>query len=118
MLLANAPHPDIAAIKQSIESNKNYEVTVAFGGSVPGKMEEYSLFILHQLPSSANNIQPLIQSIKSKNKSVLFILGAQSNNALVNSSQTLINIAGANGSTSDAFPVLLGNFLYLTFRKH
>lgn len=110
LLLANAPHPDIAAIKQSIESNKNYEVTVAFGGSVPGKMEEYSLFILHQLPSSANNIQPLIQSIKSKNKSILFILGAQSNNALVNSSQTLINIAGANGSTSDAFPVLLGEF--------
>ncbi|HUM45949.1 MAG TPA: hypothetical protein PLD84_03405 [Chitinophagales bacterium] len=110
LILANTPHPDVAAIKQSIEANKNYEVTIAFGATVPGKIEDYNLVILHQLPSSANGIQPLIQSIRAKKKSLLFILGAQTNGALLNVSQTLVNLAGANGSTSDAFPVLSKEF--------
>ncbi len=110
LLLANAPHPDIAAIKQAVEANKNYEVTVAFGGTVPGKMEDYNLVMLHQLPSAANTIQPVIQGLKEKKKSVLYILGAQSNAALLNSAQTLVNLTGANNATNDAFPVFSQEF--------
>lgn len=118
MLLANAPHPDIAAIKQSVESNRNYEVSVGFGSDVPGKVEDYNLFILHQLPSSSNTIQPLIQNIRSKNKSILYILGAQTNGSLLNNAQSLVNIAGVNGSTSDAFPVLSDEFSIFTIPGH
>ncbi|MEP7127530.1 MAG: hypothetical protein ABI729_01625 [Chitinophagales bacterium] len=110
LILANSAHPDIAAIKQSVEANKNYEVTVAFGGTVPGKIDDYNLVILHQLPSSVNNIEPVIEAIKAKKKSVLYILGAQTNTALLNSSQTLINLTGANSATSDAFPVFSQEF--------
>ncbi len=110
LLLANAPHPDIAAIKQSIEANKNYEVTVAFGNTVPGKMEDYNLVMLHQLPTVMNTIQPVLQALKEKKKSVLYILGAQTNPALLNNAQSLITLTGGNSSTSDAFPVFSREF--------
>jgi hypothetical protein len=110
LILANSPHPDIAAIKQAVESNKNYSVTVAFGTAVPDKIEDYNLVILHQLPSSANNVQSVIENIKSRKKSILFILGSQTSPALLNNAQTILSLSGGNGSTTDAFPVINADF--------
>jgi hypothetical protein len=36
LLLANSPHPDLAALKQSITDNKNYEVETAFADQFKG----------------------------------------------------------------------------------
>ncbi|MGB4775766.1 MAG: hypothetical protein WBP45_11375, partial [Daejeonella sp.] len=78
LVIANSPHPDISAIKQSIELNKNYDVKVAFADHVENAdIEKAGLIILHQLPSITNSAQPIFQRITTK--PVLFILGAQSN---------------------------------------
>jgi hypothetical protein len=55
LLLANSPHPDIAAIKTAVEANKNYSVDVQFIDDYTAKVAAYSLVILHQLPSNTNN---------------------------------------------------------------
>ena len=34
LLVANAPHPDIAAIKDAIESNQNYEVETCLATTI------------------------------------------------------------------------------------
>jgi hypothetical protein len=46
LLLYNGPHPDISVIKQSIESNRNYEVKASLLSDLPKlKLNDYSLVI-------------------------------------------------------------------------
>ena len=52
-IVAAAPHPDLAAIKRAIESNPNYEAKVFLESGKLKKedIDDYSLVILHNLPS-------------------------------------------------------------------
>ena len=54
-LVANAPHPDLAALKQAIENNPNYAATVVMAADAErGKWkpsDSVSLVVLHNLPS-------------------------------------------------------------------
>jgi len=78
LILANAPHPDVAALEQSIASNQSYEAEVAIAADFQKPLKPYSLVILHQLPAGAlaqkflaelqNNDQPyLVVGINSYN---------------------------------------------------
>jgi hypothetical protein len=49
LLLAGAPHPDIAALKQTIEANQNYEVDVRLTDKFIESIKPYSLVILHNV---------------------------------------------------------------------
>lgn len=51
LILANAPHPDITAIRQAIESNRNYAVEVKMSSERIASFGGYNLVILHDLPS-------------------------------------------------------------------
>jgi hypothetical protein len=110
LIVANAPHPDIAALKQTIEETKNYKVDVSIGNDFNNDLKDYSLFILDQLPASGNAAQPLLDKIRAEKKSVLFILGAQSNINLFNNAQSMLSVEGNNNSTTDAFPVMNTDF--------
>lgn len=112
LILANAPHPDVAAIKQSVEETRNYKVEVVLGSSSVSNIGEYALVILYQLPGI--NDASLMQSIRAQKKSVMFILGAQSNIASFNGNQTMLAITGNNGNTTDALPVVNADFTLFT----
>ncbi len=91
LILANSPHPDITALKQSIEINKNYSVKVALAPDASNAdIEEAGLIILHQLPSINNNARDILK--QSASKPLLFILGAQSNIPAFSASQSLLGI--------------------------
>lgn len=94
LLVANSPHPDIAAIKQAIESNKNYQLDVVYAGDITNKLNDYNLIILHQLPSGVFSTDNLLQQLHTLKKSILFIVGSQTNTATFNKAQTTLNIAG------------------------
>lgn len=99
LILANSPHPDIAAIKQSVEINKNYSIKTSFAGDVSKTdIEEAGLVILHQLPSATNNAQDILKLIAAK--PVLYVLGAQSNVAGFSASQSVVGITSA-GNTQE-----------------
>lgn len=49
LILASAPHPDIAALKQAIEANQNYEVEVQLTDKFNTSIKPYSLVILHNV---------------------------------------------------------------------
>jgi hypothetical protein len=67
LILASAPHPDVAAIKESIESGQTYEVETGYS-DFNKPLKPYSLVILHniQLANSriaielTNNKQPFL----------------------------------------------------------
>ena len=62
LILANTPHPDIAAIEQSISSTQTYEVEVALLNDFTKPLKPYSLIILHQITSLPQSIKNQIKT--------------------------------------------------------
>lgn len=70
LILASAPHPDVAAIEQSISSAQTYEVEVGLVNEFTKPLKPYSLIILHQV---GNLPQRISNELKANNQSVFFI---------------------------------------------
>lgn len=79
LILANSPHPDISALKNTIEKSENYEVKVALAKDFNEKLNAYSLVIFHQIPSAQNNYNNLINQSIDLQIPRLFVIGTQSN---------------------------------------
>ena len=104
LILANAPHPDIAALKSSINTNKNYEVSVFMADDPTYKPGDYSLVILHNLPSSNNSIASTLAKIQEKAIPTLFIVGLQTNLLKINEIQSAVNIKAQLSNSEEILP--------------
>lgn len=93
LLLADAPHPDIAAIKSAIETSENYEVNVQTADKFSGSTRDYNLVILHNLPSGDHPVADLLSRMKTEQTSVLYIAGTQIRPSAFNELQTGVEIA-------------------------
>ena len=74
-IVGNAPHPDLSALHQAIESNPNYQARVMLADAVPSaaiKDSAFSLVILHNLPSATHPVPKVFDNIPQ-----LFIIGTQ-----------------------------------------
>ncbi len=110
LLLANSPHPDIAAIRQAIEQNQNYEVTYANINDFTDNISKYNLVILHQLPSVTNSATQIFNQLKNNPVSVLYILGNQTNLQAFNALQAGVTIPPSNATKNTANPVVNNSF--------
>lgn len=117
LVLANSPHPDISAIKRSIETNKNYEATVKFIEDFDGKIEKYNLAILHNLPSTTNYANTIIKKLENKKKPILFVLGSQTFYRKFNELKKGITINYSN-NFSDAQAIINSNFSAYKYSNH
>jgi len=114
LILANAPHPDIKALKMSIESNENYEVITQFFNEFDGNITPYSLLIVHQLP---NNVPVYMNAINEKNIPMLYVLGTQTSLPKVNSFNLGLSINGSNNKFDVALPELVTTFPLFTISE-
>lgn len=96
LILANAPHPDLKALKLSIESNENYKVKTQMLNDFNGNTEAFSLVILHQISGHEEVIQKLQQS----KTSVLYIIDAKASVNQFNQLKTGLEILNSNGQTN------------------
>ncbi len=114
-IVANSPHPDIAALKQSIEENKNYEVKVVMADLVKANdIAQADLVILHQLPSTNNSAQDILR--QASKKPTWFILGIQSSLPVFSFSQNVLSIAD-NGRIQEAFGTVKNDFYAFTLSE-
>jgi hypothetical protein len=104
LLVASSPHPDIAALRKAIESNKNYTLDVVFADEFNAKLNEYSLVILHQIPSSNANSSSVIAQVKGAKKPVWWVVGSGTNVNQLNKEQTLVTINGSSNKFNDVSP--------------
>lgn len=101
LLLYEAPHPDISVIRQSIESNKNYEVKASSLSDIAGiKPADYNLVVLYQLSAAGNNI---IQSISKSRVPLWFIAGAQTDLNNFNNQQKVVRISSGRLEMQEVF---------------
>lgn len=84
LVVSPSPHPDIKALRASIEKNSNYE----FHLHIPGVKEEdqavlqphkVDLVIFSQAPDAEGKTLPLVQKFQRSRAGMLFLVGGKSN---------------------------------------
>lgn len=115
LILAQAPHPDIAAIREAATSNKNYEVDLKYSyENLNINFKDYDLVVLHQLPSKQQSAQQLVTDIKKAGSAIWFVLGSQSNINTFNSLQNNLQIAQSGQGQNEATALLNKDFSLFT----
>jgi len=117
LILAAAPHPDIAALKSSLEVGKNYKVKTSLFHEYKEDIEAYNLIILHQIPQYSTRNAKLLKTIKESNTSLLFITGKRTKWTTFNEIQDLVTIK-TNNSSEEVFPILNENFAPFDLSKN
>lgn len=115
-----APHPDVAAIKQAVETSDKYEVETFSADGFNKNPNDYSLFILHQLPSQTNVGGNLLSKIRQNGIPALYIIGKQTNLTAFNQFGAGHSInASQRGQTlfNESMPYFNDNFLAFTFSE-
>lgn len=112
LILANAPHPDISAIREAATSNKNYEIELRYiKDAVNGiQYKEYNLIILHQLPSKQQDVKQIVAGAKTAGTSLWYILGSQSNTNTFNDLQSALDIVQSGSALNEATGIKNENF--------
>lgn len=100
LLLANSPHPDLSAIRQTLEANKNYQVAIAYITDPGLDVTKFDFVVLHNLPSTTHDISGLLNTMNTRNIPRLFIAGLQTNYAALGRAQNLVSMQ-SNAQQSD-----------------
>jgi hypothetical protein len=100
LLLANSPHPDLSALKTTLETNKNYQVTSAYINDPGLDAGKYDFVVLHNLPSATNDCAGLLNTLNTKRIPRFFIAGMQAGYAALGRAQSLVSLQ-SDGSQSD-----------------
>lgn len=110
LLVANAPHPDLAALKQSILENKNYDLDIQYITDYKADAANYDLVIFHALPGTNGDAKNVLAQLAATKKPRWFILGNQSNLALFNQAQTVLKVSGSVATTNEVQATIAPNF--------
>jgi len=115
LILSSAPNPDIAALKNAIESSINYEVLSMPVNDFTGRVSDYNLCILHGLPAKNNAASILIDNLKNAGVPLWFILSSNTDINTLNNLSSGIQVANNRGSVQDVYPSLSNGFSLFTF---
>lgn len=116
-IVYNAPHPDISAIKSALELSDKYQIDVFPIEDFKNSIDQYSLIILHQLPSISKPIPTVLSDIQKSKVSILYILGMKSNFNTINTLNTGLSIVKNKDLTNESLPYFNDNFISFTFSE-
>lgn len=114
LVLGNAPHPDLTALKQQITLNKNYQVEVAYVDNFTKQLVDYDMLIMHQLPSLRNDARVILEEAKNRKLPLFFIVGSQSNLTALNRVQSMVSIRRSAPTANEVQARLAPNFNLFT----
>lgn len=103
-LLYEAPHPDVATLKQAIENNQSYEVVLFSTDNPPPSLKPYSLLMLHYI-SKNNPIAKQIQNEMALNKIPVWQFSKNDFWAFPS-----LQYSGTNNRYTDAEPIINKGF--------
>lgn len=94
LIISEAPHPDISAIRQSLALSGDYKLSLFYLPDLqPDLISEADLLILYQLPSLKEGLQAYASLVKTR--PILYVLGAQSDLRRFSSMQGLFDFKAA-----------------------
>tara|TARA_Y100000385_G_scaffold291375_1_gene368973 strand:- start:15870 stop:17942 length:2073 start_codon:yes stop_codon:yes gene_type:complete len=96
LILASSPHPDVAALKESLEEGKNYKVRSELFYNFTDEIESYNLIILHQIPDYTNRNITLFNKIIKSQSALFYICGNATDWTKFNQQQQIVEIKYEN----------------------
>ncbi|WP_158827047.1 hypothetical protein [Mucilaginibacter lacusdianchii] len=113
LLVYASAHPDIRAIKQSVEHNQNFELKAVQGDKLAGiKLSDYNLIMLYQASAASNAV---LRDFVSKSKvPVWYMAGAQTDLTAFNNEQKTIQIAAGRTEMQEVFAEPVTGFSLFT----
>lgn len=114
LILANAPHPDISAIRQSLDKNKNYQVTLNYADKLEEDVTKFDFVIFHQIPSLTQDANSVFTTVQSRKIPHFFILGNQSNILKFNRLQDILSISAPSPNTNEVQAHVSKDFVAFT----
>jgi hypothetical protein len=76
LILSDGSHPDAGVIKETLEQQINYEITLCTAEPYPADLRGYSLIILNQLPSASKSCAVILEQSQKYRIPVLVIIGS------------------------------------------
>jgi len=116
-IVYQSPHPDIAAIKSALETSDRYQIELYAPDKLPANIEDYSLFILHQLPSTNLALNNLVAKIQAADHACWYILGETTDLQMFNSLSVGLSISQNKSLRNQALPAFNNNFVSFTFSE-
>jgi hypothetical protein len=101
LLVCNAPHPDVNAIKEALSVNKNTDLEITTAEKLKQNPADYNLVILHNLPSVRYNLNSFYEQISKAGTGLLYIVGGQTLLTQFNQKQTALTIKAGSGGVTD-----------------
>ena len=102
LILNGAPHPDVAAIRESIEKNENYQVDVVSARDFTGNFNAYNLVILHQVPFKGGAALPQLDELVKSSIPAIFILGSGSDLMRFNTLKLGVSISSSQSKMDES----------------
>lgn len=110
LILADAPHPDVGAIKSALKSNPDLEIETKYSYENNISAKGYDLVIVHQLPTIKNKAQNVFTEIEKFGIPQIFILGTQTSFSDFDKLGTDLKVNANFNSFDDAVPSLNSSF--------
>jgi hypothetical protein len=113
LILSDGPHPDIGAIKNTLDLQTTYDVSVFTEEPFPANFSDFNLIILNQLPTSGKSAAEIVKNAQSNRIPILFIVGNKTFLPQLNALAQGASILPLAGSGEEAQATL--NAVYATF---
>lgn len=104
-IIAAAPHPDVAAIRRSIEAHQNYEVESFLAQDFKASFKDYDMVILHQLPAQGGVGADVVQQAMRARLPLMFIVGGLSDLGRLNALHAGLEIYAKLNRSDEATPL-------------
>jgi hypothetical protein len=105
VLILSKPHPDAAAIAETINSTEEFDATSSLPDKFKGNLHDYCLIVLNQIPASGGSVgSDLIKTAIELNLPQLYVVGSISDLNQFNKLEAGIKIIPAGDKPSDAEP--------------
>ncbi len=114
LIISDGVHPDIGAIKNTLDLQKTYEVSVFTEEPYPTNISDYNLLILNQLPTSGKSVAKIIKDSETNRLPILFIVGNKTFLPQLNTLAQGATISPLAGSGEEAQATI--NPTYATFK--
>ncbi|HSH18999.1 MAG TPA: hypothetical protein VLA03_01025, partial [Draconibacterium sp.] len=75
LILSDGPHPDIGAIKNTLDLQTTYDVSVFTEEPYPSNLSDFNLLVLNQLPTSGKSAADILLNAQKSRSPILFIVG-------------------------------------------
>lgn len=120
LIAYDAPHPDVAALRKSIERNKNYKVSLWWASKqakdyqVPD-FEQYHLVVLHNLPS--NRATDWSNALKLSGVSTLYFFDNTVQWEALSSQMEGVSVNPKSNSANEAYGLMNNDFVGFSLNK-